>query len=450
MGLPIIFPRVVLDFINIDKTIQQISSLLENDFFSKQIKEFSLQLNKAITSCENKIVDTEANSMKGDLIPHCPKCNETFDFNADMIQHYRSEHNGCKRTDRETLENQNQSDMTDDLKNHQHEENDGNGKNTKERYERSVAIIKFKGNLEVKHDEPSNAISKYSDEGKSPVSQNVRKNVEENLVDLKQQLVSDEPKNKLQLQCPECGDKHIENNCHKEKMKLKQPSNANCNYTAEGESSVGHNVDEASLDPDLKQCELPLHEQLQCPKCGDVYKQHAALQKHIENNCNQEKKLKQTCPECGKAFQCDFHLKRHLSVHNSYICEDCGKMFHHETLLKRHSCRGLDWTCEHCGKIFNKKRAMINHQTIHNDEWFLCGECDYKTQHRGNLSHHNSVKHRGKKYFCPKCDYHSEHKQRLDHHLDVIHSGEKHSCEHCPYKGSAVALYQHKRIKHKA
>ena len=93
---------------------------------------------------------------------------------------------------------------------------------------------------------------------------------------------------------------------------------------------------------------------------------------------------------------------------------------------------------------------MINHQTIHNDEWFLCGECDYKTQHRGNLSHHNSVKHRGKKYFCPKCDYHSEHKQRLDHHLDVIHSGDKHSCEHCPYKGSAVALYQHKRIKHKA
>ena len=179
MGLPVIFPRVVLDFINIDKTIQQISSLLENDFLSKQIREFSLQLNKAITSCENKIVDTEANSMKGDLIPHCPKCNETFDFNADMIQHYRSEHNGCKETDRETLGDQNQSDLTDDLKNHQHEDDDLNGKNTNESYERSVAIIKFKANLEVKHDEPSNAISKYSAEGKSPVSQNARKNVEE-------------------------------------------------------------------------------------------------------------------------------------------------------------------------------------------------------------------------------------------------------------------------------
>ena len=65
---------------------------------------------------------------------------------------------------------------------------------------------------------------------------------EEDLVDLKQQLVSDEPKNKLQQV---------------------QPSNANCNYRAEGKSSVGHNVDEASLDPDFKQCELPMHEQLQ-------------------------------------------------------------------------------------------------------------------------------------------------------------------------------------------
>ena len=402
MGLPVIFPRLVLDFINIDKTIQQISSLLENDFFSKQIKEFSLQLNRAITSCENRIVDTEANSMKGDLIPHCPKCNETFDFNADMIQHYRSEHNGSKRTDRETPEDQNQSDLTDDLKNHQHEEDDGNGKNTKERYERSVAIIKFKGNLELKHDERSHAISnpirKYSDEGKSPVSQNFEEASMD--LDLKQhELSSNEPKNNLT-----------------------QASNANCNYSAEGKSPVGHNVNEASLNPDLKQRELPLNEQLQCPKCGDVYKQQAALHKHIENNCYKEKKLKQTCPECGKAFQCDFHLKRHLSVHNSYVCEDCGKMFYHETLLKRHSCSSLKWPCEHCGKIFNKKGALTKHQTIHNDEWFLCRECDYKTKQ----------------------------KQRLDDHLDVIHSGEKHSCEHCAYKGSAVALYQHKRFKHKA
>ena len=420
--------RMVLDFNNVDKTMQQIFSLLENDFFKRQIIEFSLQLNKAITSCENKNFDTEKNSMKDDLIPHCPKCNETFDFNADMIQHYRSEHNnGGKKT--ETLEEQ--SDLTDDLMNHQQKEDDQNDKNTQGKYERSVAIIKFKGNLEVKHDEPSqpsNAITKYSDEGKS-----VSQNFEEVSMDLdlkRHELTSNEPKNNLQLQCPKCGDhykqqaalhKHIENNCYKEK-KLTQPNNANCNYSAEGKAPVGHNVNEASLNPDLKQRELPLNEQLQCPKCGDVYKQQAALHKHIENNCYKEKKLKQICPECGKEFQCDFHLKRHLSVHNSYVCEDCGKMFYHETLLKRHSCSSLKWPCEHCGKIFNKKGALTKHQTIHNDEWFLCRECDYKTKQ----------------------------KQRLDDHLDVIHSGEKHSCEHCAYKGSAVALYQHKRIKHKA
>ena len=84
----------------------------------------------------------------------------------------------------------------------------------------------------------------------------------------------------------------------------------------------------------------------------------------------------------------------------------------------------VNFACSHCNKRFVNKRAMVDHERIHNEEKkFTCSYCGRKFRLRQHLFSHELFHTGEKPYGCPHCDY----RCRQKHHLKVHKCNQSHA-----------------------
>ena len=421
--------KLVLDFQNISETLQQIELLFKNDTLREQIRKFVHCLNKTMDKFNMDL------TIKHDPVPHCPECDKKFKINSEMIKHYRMKH-GQSKISKEPGE----SHVVD--------------QESFEKYEQSVATIKFNFNTSSLNHEVLSSESDDSDDDELPDiaqdSQDIQDTGEETMNEDVEFTLEDYYEHLTNI-------KKDKEDIHNNKEEI---ANDNAKFTLDDDGYYKCQLcfkqfsSKKSIDNHLK---YTFHNDNDntCPQCGQHFIQGASLLKHIENNCYKDKKEKRICKECGKVFGCDSFLTRHLRTHMEYVCEGCKKVFRggkHGLKMHRCSAEKLDLPCEQCGKIFHKNGLLMNHiRNVHRQDYLICSDCDYKTKFPSNMATHKNNKHLGKgiKYSCTECDYQTNIKDGFNRHVEAKHSGNKYNCDQCTYTGTSSSLYQHKNLKHK-
>jgi len=104
-------------------------------------------------------------------------------------------------------------------------------------------------------------------------------------------------------------------------------------------------------------------------------------------------------PNCNATFDREYHLNRHLRVHNNDFekCQYCpfkyyvpGDYQHH---LNRHF--GIkDFKCDQCGKLFISNLHLNKHYAMHGFKLDHCLLCDdYNASSKNSINNHMRKKH---------------------------------------------------------
>ncbi|XP_066922786.1 zinc finger protein 493-like [Clytia hemisphaerica] len=142
------------------------------------------------------------------------------------------------------------------------------------------------------------------------------------------------------------------------------------------------------------------------------------------------------CERCDKYFSTEWHLKKHVRIHNGKIkknhhCEHCDRYFVSGADLKDHKnshTGNRPYECKACGKSFSRRDAFYTHKQSHNTiECFECQECGKSFTTKRKLTVHG-YKHRTDKPFkCTVCGNCYTHNYILTKHIKqsqaTSHSG---------------------------
>ncbi|KAB7506727.1 Zinc finger and SCAN domain-containing protein 5B [Armadillidium nasatum] len=109
-----------------------------------------------------------------------------------------------------------------------------------------------------------------------------------------------------------------------------------------------------------------------CSHCGDTFSKKWKL--NIHEREHEDKKLLLTCKYCKKKIRGSIALKKHIAKVHEAIPQ---------------------FSCEYCSKVFKRKETLSVHRRIHTGEKpFICCECDYASETKGNLKAHITRRHR--------------------------------------------------------
>ena len=90
---------------------------------------------------------------------------------------------------------------------------------------------------------------------------------------------------------------------------------------------------------------------------------------------------------------------------------------------------------------------MRHEKTIHGDEIYNCGQCDFKCKRKDNIYQHIRNKHLEKNIRCEECEFVTNRKFVLKRHIHAKHTLKK--CNECDYTSlSQLDIKKHKNNQH--
>ncbi|XP_022081145.1 telomere zinc finger-associated protein-like [Acanthaster planci] len=233
-------------------------------------------------------------------------------------------------------------------------------------------------------------------------------------------------------------------------------------YEKENEEDKSEGVDE----PDEQQDDLKGSEQaprvsqrkLQCPKClmtfgtRDALKRHSHLQRCIGVPITSKEF---PCPSCDYTGISAASLRIHLHSHRQrrekrYGCASCRKGFTTIKGVKKHRrnnrCPALKqkkpkgpkmFTCDQCGKECKEKRGLREHMATHSEiRLYKCDFCSKGFKTPGSLRRHRK-KHQDRFFYCDQCKFKSRWRSSLKTHFEAHHAEDSREwlqCPQCPHQ----------------
>ena len=196
-----------------------------------------------------------------------------------------------------------------------------------------------------------------------------------------------------------------------------------------------------------------------CPTCGNLYKRHSDLIKHIkskdheypepglypdhENIGSNIRSIQERCDICHRnvaGTEIELHKKIHHSKSSRYFpCNMCNyktdradKLRRHEYLKHKIADREFkyidktfekedkettDWQCIECKKLFPSFLEMENHMLLRHCEELRCTICNKEFKLKHCLTQHMKHIHgNGKKFKCKKCGAYYSYKSSFNRH----------------------------------
>ena len=179
------------------------------------------------------------------------------------------------------------------------------------------------------------------------------------------------------------------------------------------------------------------------------------------------------CSHCEQTFSCSSYKEKHIQkihldkVHKCEKCEFVAMNFFklkqhiktdHENLMVRpkrkrrifardNSNQVKKVICKHCNFETISIRNLKEHR-LSQHAFFICVDCDFKTDYGNLLTQHIDKIHSGKVYYCKHCDFTANYYQKWLYH-EKSHIQEKLKCQYCDaLYNHEQALNNHKRKVH--
>ena len=178
-----------------------------------------------------------------------------------------------------------------------------------------------------------------------------------------------------------------------------------------------------------------------CKFCDKMFPNEAMLQLHRKSH-NKAQTQNFLCKICSKTFKQKSGLQGHMETHNEkkeFSCTECAEMFLTTRKLKEHINsvhkkieHDAKFPCEYCGKIFFKKKSIRNHKLTHTDvSESVCSFCGTTFSGLRLLRYHMKMTHSDKSIPCEKCDKKFTTNSQLARHAKYHTKQKDFVCEIC-------------------
>ncbi|XP_038068370.1 PR domain zinc finger protein 5-like [Patiria miniata] len=202
---------------------------------------------------------------------------------------------------------------------------------------------------------------------------------------------------------------------------------------------------------DLKRCiGIPITgKEFPCPDCKYVGTAVTSLKVHMQSH-KQRRQKKYGCVHCKKGFTSIKGVKVHRRNNccpalkqkkpkgpRMYPCELCGRQCKEKRGLTEHMASHSEirqHKCDFCKKGFKTSGALRRHRKKHQDRFFYCDLCKFKSRWRSSLKTHFEAHHAEdtREWLqCPQCPHQTKNKYYLKRHIESHTDTRMFICEVC-------------------
>lgn len=136
--------------------------------------------------------------------------------------------------------------------------------------------------------------------------------------------------------------------------------------------------------------------QYQCSECDKTFTDGLMLISHLEDHGREDQEKKRnTCPKCGQVCKTQAFLDKHMRMHGidkTHSCPDCTKLFYTSSELEIHrTCHDSNrpYACKLCNQRFWTRQSLCNHcSEDHPDDVYYCRFCTKTYSVKKSLARH--------------------------------------------------------------
>jgi len=172
-------------------------------------------------------------------------------------------------------------------------------------------------------------------------------------------------------------------------------------------------------------------------------------------------KLRFPCDLCDYEGTTPQYLRSHKEAKHlgiRHYCDQCTASFNSKMNLNshiKHRHEGKGVSCDLCDYkgFFNvdlQRHIENKHpESVLGEKKYLCDQCDYATNVKGNLTTHQNQKHFTNEVLCDKCDYRTNTQIKLQYHIEMSHGPSEQVCQFCDFTTMKLAdIIEHSQRHH--
>lgn len=225
----------------------------------------------------------------------------------------------------------------------------------------------------------------------------------------------------------------------KEHFKNKQQACTGCGEILKDPATLQKHIDLYNTPKPRRKRGTPITiDELTCKICQKVFKSMNIRRDH-EKRHSKDRKRDFACERCGKTFFNKGTLISHINTHDNkkpHVCKICNKSFLFPNMLRKHveSHSAIKkYSCDECGRAFRRPFQLKSHKIIHTDKMpYMCQFCSKSFRFSQVLKIHERLHTGDKPYHCDLCKMEFNNWSNYNKHMVRRHGMSKAKTKQTP------------------